>query len=126
MLGAVLFLSASFVHVNRPSHAANTRLAVRKLSSAIRRARLPLAATSAWTTSANAESGTARAADFPQKIIRRSIPQAREFVFDEQLAPFQGDDLEIIDRWMSMGFGYFRLQGAMAFFKFCKMRFYGH
>jgi hypothetical protein len=28
--------------------------------------------------------------------------------------------LEIIDRWMSMGFGYFRLQGAMASFKFCK------
>jgi hypothetical protein len=27
---------------------------------------------------------------------------------------------------MSVGFGYFRFQGAMSSFKFCKMRFYGH
>jgi hypothetical protein len=128
MLGAVPhFPSASFVYiVSRPSPAANARLAVRKLSSAIRHAPAALGGNLCMDDTRKCGKRHSKGSRLPQKIIRRSIPEACEFVFDKQLAPFQGGDLEIIDRWMSMGFGYFRLQGAMASFKFCKMRFYGH
>jgi transposase len=39
-----------------------------------------------------------------------------EFVLHKQLSPFQRNDLEIVDRRMSVGFGYFRFQGAMPSF----------
>jgi hypothetical protein len=40
--------------------------------------------------------------------------EAGEFVLHKQL--FQRNDLEIVDRRMSVGFGYFRFQGAMPSF----------
>ena len=52
--------------------------------------------------------------------------EAGEFVLHKQLAPFQRNDLEIVDRWMSVGFGYFRFQGAMQSLQFFNMRVYGH
>jgi hypothetical protein len=52
--------------------------------------------------------------------------QACDFVLYQQLATFQLNDLEIVDRRMSTGFGYFGFQGPMPSFQFRKVRFYGH
>jgi hypothetical protein len=54
------------------------------------------------------------------------VLEARDFVLHPQLATFQLNDLEIVDRRMSAGISYFRFQGAMPSFQFRKMRFYGH
>jgi hypothetical protein len=56
----------------------------------------------------------------------RLVLEARDFVFHPQLATFQLNDLEIVDRRMGVGFGYFRFQAAMPSFQFRKMRLYGH
>jgi hypothetical protein len=52
--------------------------------------------------------------------------QARYFVLYQQLATFQFNDLEIVDRRVITGFSEFRFQGPMPSFQFRKMRFYGH
>jgi hypothetical protein len=38
------------------------------------------------------------------------------FVLPKQLASFQRNDLEVVDRAMNVGFGYFHFQGAMSSF----------
>jgi hypothetical protein len=52
--------------------------------------------------------------------------EACDFVFHQQFATFQLNDLEIVDRPMSVGFGYFRFQGDMTSFQFRKICFCGH
>jgi len=52
--------------------------------------------------------------------------KSRDFVLHQQLATFQFYDLEIVDRWMGLGFSNFGFQDPMPFFKFRKMRLYGH
>jgi hypothetical protein len=52
--------------------------------------------------------------------------QACDFVLYQQLATFQLNDLEIVDRRMCPGFGDFSFQGPVPSFQFRKMRFYGH
>ena len=52
--------------------------------------------------------------------------QACDFVLYQQLATFQLNDLEIVDRRMSAGFGNFSVQGPVPSFQFRKMRLYGH
>ena len=58
-----------------------------------------------------------------QSCLTNIVFEASEFVLHKKLAPFQRNDLEIVDRRMSVGFGYFHFQGAMPSFQFCKMRF---
>jgi hypothetical protein len=58
--------------------------------------------------------------------IAALVLEACDFVLHQQLATFQFNDPEIVDRRMSAGFGYFRFQGAMSSFQVRKMRFYGH
>jgi hypothetical protein len=48
------------------------------------------------------------------ELPQQSVFEAGEFVLHKQL--FQRNDLEIVDRRMSVGFGYFRFQGAMPSF----------
>jgi hypothetical protein len=50
------------------------------------------------------------------ELPQQSVFEAGEFVLHKQLSPFQRNDLEIVDRRMSVGFGYFRFQGAMPSF----------
>src|SRR4029077_9930443 len=54
------------------------------------------------------------------------VLEAGELVLHEQLAPFQRNDLKIVDRWMSVRFGYFHFQCAMPSLQCFNMRFYGH
>jgi hypothetical protein len=50
----------------------------------------------------------------------------RDFVLYQQLATFQFYDLEIVDRWMGLGFNDFGFQDPMPFFQFRKVRLYRH
>ena len=51
-----------------------------------------------------------------------SMAEACDFVFHQQLATFQLNDLEIVDRRMSARFGYFRFQAAMPSDRLMAMR----
>ena len=73
-----------------------------------------------------AASGGPQPMQVNQKLPQQLVFEAGECILHKQLAPFQRNDLEIVDRGMSVGFGYFHFQGAMPSFQFCKMGFYGH
>ena len=52
--------------------------------------------------------------------------EARQLIFQQQLATFQLNDLKIVDRRVIARFGYFRFQGPVLSFQFRKMRCCGH
>ena len=49
-------------------------------------------------------------------LPQRLVAEARDFVLYQQLAAFQLNDLKIVDRRMSTGFGNLRFQGPMPSF----------